>query len=185
MRKKLRIFLVVIISILGFAAGVFLKNTIVNASSPECSTPDACPTGTCPIPIGGANVVYDEVWRAFTGVITTQHGVGKVFFGEEAMGDEIVVVQGLSSCSAPWTVYCATPPCPSGSCSAFLKDVISGSTQKIAGVGTGHTMVAVKNMADNSTDVISAINTQEKDIVEQFPKLKVTRWRIEGHIHFP
>ncbi len=115
--------------VVGFILGFSLKTFFVKASSPEEG---------CPILVEGTpSVVYDEVWRALEGVVSTQYGIGRLIFK-----DRKVIVKG--------NTY-------------SLSNIISAT---------------IEEAVDEDGNHIATV-------VGYTPLLKVIRWKVEGHIHFP
>jgi len=109
--------------------GFFLKTTFVKASSPEEG---------CPILVEGTpSVVYDEVWQALEGVISTQYGTGRIIFKDR----KVIVKENTYS----------------------LSNIISAT---------------IEEAVDKDGNYIATV-------VGYTPLLKVIRWRVKGHIHFP
>ncbi|MCD6228915.1 MAG: hypothetical protein J7K17_05525 [Candidatus Omnitrophica bacterium] len=129
------ILFVTLIFLSGFLGAFLLKITSLSASSPE---------GGCPIEVESTpSVVYDEVWYALKGVITTEEGMGRINFSTKQ-----VSVKGKTY---------------------NLSEVVSGRISQVKEEGK-----------DGNGEGGGTYNT-----IDFFPKLKVTQWRVEGHIHFP
>lgn len=127
---KVRIILIILVGFLGVAVGLFVRSTLVKASSPE---------GGCPVAVGAPEAVYHEFWKPVSALITvydtatTSSKVGTLNFETNAI-----------------TYF-------DGTTDTFDADTVSG-------------------YADSD-------GTYDNTVMKHFPKLKVTKWEVEGHVH--
>ncbi|MFA5362517.1 MAG: hypothetical protein WC335_04635 [Candidatus Omnitrophota bacterium] len=86
---KMRIVLVLMMGVLGLAAGMAVKTVMVKASSPEKG---------CPITVEGVpTVVYDEEWEPLAAFITAEKSAGTYEVARYSFSDNQVTFKDGSS----------------------------------------------------------------------------------------